>query len=80
MVRRVALEYPGHRLSRLSAVRNRVKLEAGSIDSYATVRVRQSSRRAVRLSSWYPAAEHLRLDAPGARGLIVDPVRHPLKP
>ena len=37
MVRRVALEDPSHRLSRLSAVMDRVKLVAGSIDSYASV-------------------------------------------
>ncbi len=37
MVRRVALEDPSHRLSRLSLVLDRVKLEAGSIDSYASI-------------------------------------------
>src|SRR5579871_3346919 len=37
MVRRVALEDPEHRLSRLSAIRGQIHLHAGSIDSYASV-------------------------------------------
>jgi len=37
IVRRVALEDPAHRLSRLEAVRDRLKLHAGSIDGYASV-------------------------------------------
>ncbi|MGE5648027.1 MAG: GDP-mannose 4,6-dehydratase [Acidobacteriota bacterium] len=38
MVRRVALEDPAHRLSRISdAIRQRVHLHAGSIESYASV-------------------------------------------
>jgi GDPmannose 4,6-dehydratase len=37
MVRRVALEDPAHRLSRIDAIRQRVHLHAGSIESYASV-------------------------------------------
>ncbi|HXP84745.1 MAG TPA: GDP-mannose 4,6-dehydratase [Bryobacteraceae bacterium] len=37
MVRRVALEDPAHRLSRLAGIRGRLQLHAGSIDSYASV-------------------------------------------
>jgi GDPmannose 4,6-dehydratase len=37
MVRRVALEDPAHRLSRLAAVRDRLILHAASIESYASV-------------------------------------------
>ncbi len=36
-VRRVALEDPGHRLSRLQSVRNQVKLHAASVESYASI-------------------------------------------
>jgi GDPmannose 4,6-dehydratase len=37
MVRRVALEDPEHRLSRLLPVLHRIHLQAGSVDSYASV-------------------------------------------
>jgi GDPmannose 4,6-dehydratase len=37
LVRRVALEDPTHRLSRLDAVAGRIRLHAGSIESYASV-------------------------------------------
>src|ERR1039457_287348 len=37
MVRRVALEDPEHRLSRLLPVLHRIQLKAGSVDSYASV-------------------------------------------
>jgi GDPmannose 4,6-dehydratase len=37
IVRRVALEDPAHRLSRLSSVLDRVKLHPASIESYASV-------------------------------------------
>lgn len=37
LVRRVALEDPTHRLSRLDAVADRIHLHAGSIESYASV-------------------------------------------
>lgn len=37
IVRRVALEDPEHRLARLSAVRDRVKLHAASLESYASI-------------------------------------------
>jgi GDPmannose 4,6-dehydratase len=37
IVRRVALEDPAHRLSRLSAVADRIKLHAASIESFASV-------------------------------------------
>jgi GDPmannose 4,6-dehydratase len=37
MVRRVALEDPAHRLSRIDSLRQRVHLHAGSIESYASV-------------------------------------------
>jgi len=36
-VRRVALEDPEHRLSRLLPILNRLQLKAGSVDSYASV-------------------------------------------
>src|SRR5438034_9048229 len=37
LVRRVALEDPEHRLSRLSKVRDKVVLHAGSLESYSSV-------------------------------------------
>jgi GDPmannose 4,6-dehydratase len=37
MVRRVALEAPDHRLQRLSAIRDRITLHAGSLESYASI-------------------------------------------
>jgi len=37
IIRRVALEDPEHRLARLSAVRDRVKLHAASLESYASI-------------------------------------------
>src|SRR5450631_3612436 len=37
MVRRVALEDPEHRLARLGAVRDRIKLHAASLESYASI-------------------------------------------
>lgn len=37
IVRRVALEDPEHRLARLSAVRDRIKLHAASLESYASI-------------------------------------------
>jgi GDPmannose 4,6-dehydratase len=37
MVRRVALEDPEHRLSRLGAVRNQITLHAASLESYASI-------------------------------------------
>jgi GDPmannose 4,6-dehydratase len=37
IVRRIALEDPEHRLARLSAVRDRVKLHAASLESYASI-------------------------------------------
>jgi GDPmannose 4,6-dehydratase len=37
MVRRVALEDPAHRLSRLAEIRGRIQLHSGSVDSYASV-------------------------------------------
>ncbi|HEY7211646.1 MAG TPA: GDP-mannose 4,6-dehydratase [Bryobacteraceae bacterium] len=37
IVRRVALEDPEHRLARLAAVRDRIKLHAASLESYASI-------------------------------------------
>ncbi|MCL5746174.1 MAG: GDP-mannose 4,6-dehydratase, partial [Acidobacteria bacterium] len=37
IVRRVALEDPGHRLSRLQSVRDRITLHAASLESYASI-------------------------------------------
>src|SRR5579864_4655106 len=37
IVRRVALEDPENRLSRLEAVRSQLKLHAGSVESYASL-------------------------------------------
>jgi GDP-D-mannose dehydratase len=37
IVRRVAIEDPEHRLTRLEAVRPRVKLHAASLESYASI-------------------------------------------
>ena len=37
LVRRVALEQPEHRLSRLAAVRDRVQMHAANLDSYASI-------------------------------------------
>jgi GDPmannose 4,6-dehydratase len=37
IIRRVALEDPEHRLARLSAVRDRVKLHAASLENYASI-------------------------------------------
>ncbi len=37
IVRRVAIEDPEHRLARLEAVRSRIKLHAGSLESYASI-------------------------------------------
>src|SRR5512146_461171 len=37
IVRRVALEDPAHRLSRLTGIQDRLKLHAASIESYASV-------------------------------------------
>lgn len=37
VVRRVALEDPGHRLSRLQSVRDRITLHAASLESYASI-------------------------------------------
>ena len=37
MVRRVALEDPEHRLARLRSVKDRVKLHAASLESYASI-------------------------------------------
>src|SRR5271169_6252454 len=37
IVRRVAIEDPEHRLTRLEAVRSRVKLHAASLESYASI-------------------------------------------
>ena len=37
IVRRIALEDPEHRLARLSAVRDRIKLHAASLESYASI-------------------------------------------
>src|SRR5579864_3066324 len=37
IVRRVALEDPEHRLSRIHAIRSRLKLHAASLESYASI-------------------------------------------
>ena len=37
IVRRIALEDPEHRLARLASVRDRIKLHAASLESYASI-------------------------------------------
>jgi len=37
IVRRVAIEDPEHRLSRLEAIRSRIQLHAASLESYASI-------------------------------------------